>query len=276
MQNGNQTTENSDLLHSPAQKKTTPLISICMLTFNHGKYLKETLKSILNQKTTFEFEILIHDDASTDNTKEIIKHYQKSYPEIIKPIFQEKNQWSQGINPSVHFNYPRANADFVAWCEGDDMWTDEYKLSKQIKIMLENPEIELSFHKALLVHCSDKFKKPITIGDYGNQQKIINFETTVFRPYGMIPTASCIVRQRAKKELQDFMRSRPYMRSGDVFMQFISSKKSGSIYIPEEMSLYRFETKSSLSKGFHELRNNINHNTAVIRAYIELNQSNQR
>lgn len=258
------------------EKKNIPLVSICILTFNHAAYIKETLESILNQKTNFTFEVLIHDDASTDNTQKIIKEYQKKYPDIIKPILQDENQWSQGINPSVHFNYPRANAEFVAWCEGDDMWTDDYKLAKQVNLMQENPDIEISFHKALLMYCNNKFKKPVTIGDYGDKQRIIDFKTTIFRPYGMIPTASCIVRQRVKKELQEFMYSRPYMRSGDVFMQFLGSRRAGAVYIPEVMSIYRFETKSSLSKGFHDIRNNVNHNTAAIRAYIELNQNTNR
>src|SRR5690606_25108386 len=100
-------------------------VSICMLSFNHEKYIEHALNSILNQKTEFGFEILLHDDASTDKSQEIIKKYQKNYPNIIKAILQEENQYSQGIHPSTHYNYPRANLDYIAICEGDDCWLDE-------------------------------------------------------------------------------------------------------------------------------------------------------
>lgn len=111
-------------------------VSICCLTFNHEKFIQRTLDSFLMQETKFDFEILIHDDASTDRTVEIIKEYQEKYPNIIKPIFQSENQWSKGITAlSATYNFPRAKGSYIAMCEGDDYWTDSSKLQEQVDFL---------------------------------------------------------------------------------------------------------------------------------------------
>lgn len=126
-----------------------PLVSISCLTYNHGKFLKEALDGFLIQKTDFSFEILIHDDASTDDTVQIILDYQKKYPDLIKPIFQEKNLWSQGTRAlSATYNFPRAQGKYIAMCEGDDFWTDPYKLQKQVDFLECNPEYVACVHGA--------------------------------------------------------------------------------------------------------------------------------
>ena len=118
------------------------IVSICCLSFNHEKYIEECLKSILLQKTDFGFEILLHDDASTDKTQAIIKKYVDQYPRIIKPILQAENQRSKlksGMNPK--FNYPRAQGKYISFCEGDDYWSDSNKLQKQVEILDKNPKV---------------------------------------------------------------------------------------------------------------------------------------
>ena len=99
------------------------ILSIHCLTYNHEKYIAEAIDSFLMQKTNFKFEILIHDDASTDRTVDIIKKYQQKYPEIIKPIFQTENQYSKGVNKiNYKFNFIRSKGKYIALCEGDDYW----------------------------------------------------------------------------------------------------------------------------------------------------------
>src|SRR5690554_1582208 len=105
---------------------STPVVSICCITFNHGKFIREALEGFLSQKTNFCFEVLIHDDASTDDTATIIKEYASRFPNIIKPIFQKENQYSKGIRGmNRRFNFPRAKGKYIAMCEGDDYWIDE-------------------------------------------------------------------------------------------------------------------------------------------------------
>ena len=113
-----------------------PLVSICCLAFNHEPYIREALEGFLMQKTDFPIEVLIHDDASTDGTASIIREYEERFPDIIKPIYQTENQYSKGIkNISGIFNFPRAKGKYIAMCEGDDYWTDPYKLQKQIDFL---------------------------------------------------------------------------------------------------------------------------------------------
>lgn len=120
------------------------LVSISCLTFNHEKYIKQTIDSFLMQKTNFKFEILIHDDASTDNTATIIKEYEKKYPTLFRCIYQKENQYSQGIRGIMsRFNFPRAKGKYIALCEGDDYWTDPLKLQKQIDFLENNEEFGL-------------------------------------------------------------------------------------------------------------------------------------
>jgi glycosyltransferase involved in cell wall biosynthesis len=118
-----------------------PFVSICCLTYNHEPFIRQCLDGFIMQKTDFPIEVLIHDDASTDGTADIIREYEKKYPEIIKPIFQTENKYSKGIKISQTYNYPRAQGKYIALCEGDDYWTDPYKLQKQVDILENNNNI---------------------------------------------------------------------------------------------------------------------------------------
>lgn len=250
---------------------TSCLVSICMLTYNHAPWLRNTLSGILNQKTDFGFEILIHDDASTDGSQDIIREFQARYPRIIKPILQQENKWSQGINPSIEYNYPRANAEFVAWCEGDDMWIDKHKLALQVEGLRSNPSINLAFHQAIQIHYGLKGVKPLLIGNYSSNDRVVSFREVIHRPHGLIPTASCMVRSAVKQRLFEFMKSRPYIRGGDIFLQMFGSIGSGALYHAKPMSIYRFQTKHSLTRGIQEdVVKLANHQAAAIRAYIEI------
>jgi len=120
-----------------------PLVSISCITYNHKQYIRDAIEGFLMQITNFPVEILIHDDASTDGTTEIIKEYEKRYPNLIKPLYEEENQWVKGRRGSVVFNIPRAQGKYIAFCEGDDYWTDPYKLQKQVDFLESHPDIGL-------------------------------------------------------------------------------------------------------------------------------------
>ncbi|MBQ9953612.1 MAG: glycosyltransferase [Clostridia bacterium] len=121
----------------------TVQVSIICNAYNHEKYIRDALEGFVNQKTNFAFEVLIHDDASTDGTAEIIREYEEKYPSIIKPIYQTENQYSKRIGIDRTFQKPRAKRKYVAMCEGDDYWTDPLKLQKQYDFMEAHPEYSL-------------------------------------------------------------------------------------------------------------------------------------
>ncbi len=118
-------------------------VSICCLTYNHGKYVRQMIESLVSQKTDFKYEILIHDDASTDNTQNIIREYEKKYPDIIKPIYQQENQHSKGVRISYTYQFPRISGKYVAFCEGDDFWCNNDRLQLQYDILEKNPDCSI-------------------------------------------------------------------------------------------------------------------------------------
>lgn len=118
--------------------KEYPLVSFCCFTYNHEKYVVQTINSMLLQSTSFPFEIIIHDDASQDKTPEIIKLYQKEYPTIIKAIFQSENQYSKIGFKLNQFILPLIRGKYVAICEGDDYWSNPKKTEIQISFLSKN------------------------------------------------------------------------------------------------------------------------------------------
>ena len=125
----------------------TPLVSICCITYNHAPFIQKCLDGFLMQQTDFPIEILIHDDCSTDGTTDIIKEYAAQYPDLIFPLYEEVNQYQQGKATEIDFyNYRRARGKYIAYCEGDDYWTDPLKLQKQVDFMEANPEYSVCFH----------------------------------------------------------------------------------------------------------------------------------
>ncbi|PUU67522.1 hypothetical protein DBB36_23560, partial [Flavobacterium sp. WLB] len=122
-----------------------PIVSILCDTFNHEKFITETLEGFLNQKTTFPFEIIVHDDASTDNTASIVTEFAQKYPLIIKTVLQKENQYSQKINFWSDITFPMAQGKYIALCEGDDYWIDELKLQKQVDFLESNPDYAITW-----------------------------------------------------------------------------------------------------------------------------------
>lgn len=262
----------------PSEKEITAQwkkikVSICMLSFNHEKYIEQALNSILNQKTEFGFEILLHDDASTDNSQVIIKQYQEKYPNIIKAILQEENQYSQGIHPSTHFNYPRANLEYIAICEGDDCWLDDSKLQTQIESLEKNKAVNFSFHQAVRKHYLEENASDKIIGIYGSESTIIPYNDIIFRTQGWIPYASCIFRKPAKDIFFEFIKKRNYLTVGDLYFQLFGSLFNGALYIAKPMSLYRFAIPGSWTKEASENQTKkAKHEVAMIRSYYEINK----
>lgn len=128
-----------------------PLVSIICTTYNHETYIRKCLEGFVSQKASFIFEAIVHDDASTDNTQQIIKEYQAKYPEIIKPILQKENQYSKGVDIIGNFIMPLVQGRYIAMCEGDDFWIISDKLQRQVDYMEQNSKCSLCFTRARTV-----------------------------------------------------------------------------------------------------------------------------
>ncbi|MFT4102681.1 MAG: glycosyltransferase [Burkholderiaceae bacterium] len=125
--------------------RVDPLVSIICTTYNHERFVESALRGFLGQDCKYPFEILIHDDASTDATQAVIRRWRDRYPNLIKPLLQTRNQFSQGIRPWETM-LARARGDFIALCEGDDYWIHPGKLSLQIGYLLKHPDVVCSAH----------------------------------------------------------------------------------------------------------------------------------
>jgi len=129
---------------SPQYRKEQTLVSVICLAYNHEKFIRKCLEGFIMQKTDFAFQVIVHEDASTDKTADIIREYQEKYPEIIIPIFQSENQYSKGhcgnMTEKICSNII---GKYTAFCEGDDCWTDEYKLQKQADFLESHPEFSM-------------------------------------------------------------------------------------------------------------------------------------
>lgn len=126
------------------------MISIVCITYNHARFIDDAIVSFLKQETTYSFEIIIHDDASTDNTRDVIEHYKEKYPNLIKVILQTENQYSKGNKP-LDICFSMAKGKYIAICEGDDFWCDVKKLNKQVGFLEVNPEYIISCHNAFII-----------------------------------------------------------------------------------------------------------------------------
>lgn len=130
---------------------TRPLLSIVCATYNHVDFIRDCIEGFLKQETTFPVEILIHDDASTDGTADIVWAYQRKHPRLIKAVFQEENQYSRGVKVLRTFIRPLVQGKYIASCEGDDYWVDPRKLEIQVAFLERNLEYVISGHDAVRI-----------------------------------------------------------------------------------------------------------------------------
>lgn len=137
--------------HAQHKVSAQPLVSICVQTYQHVNYIKNCLDSILEQKTDFEYEILLGEDKSSDGTREICIQYAQRFPEKIRLFLHHDDNKIKVENiPTGNFNafynFYQARGKFIAFCEGDDFWRDPLKLQKQVDFLQINPEYVLAYH----------------------------------------------------------------------------------------------------------------------------------
>ena len=131
----------------------TPEISVCCLTYNHEGIIRDALDGFVMQRTKVPYEIVVYDDASTDNTQKIIQEYVDKYPGLVRAFLSKENQYSKtGDLPFATQLFPNARGKFIAECDGDDYWTDCYKLQRQYEYMIEHPECSLTYHDLIIYY----------------------------------------------------------------------------------------------------------------------------
>lgn len=222
---------------------TSPLVSVICTAYNQESYIEDALKGFLMQKTDFPFEIIIHDDASTDKTADIINGYAKKYPLIIKPILQKNNQYSINGHLPLLNTIAVASGEYLALCEGDDFWIDENKLQKQILALEKRPDMKLCFTTGLGLT-----EEGITrnIADYGRKEVIFSTSQVIRGGGSFMPTASLLIHRDVILNMPDWFHDAPV---GDYYIQVLGSMDNGALYLPFSSCCYRVESLGSWSSS---------------------------
>ena len=215
-------------------KSQPPLVSILCTAFNQEKYIRDALDGFLMQKTNFPFEVLINDDASTDKTPVIIKEYQAKYPDIIKPLFQKTNQYNRGISIAREILIPRVKGKYIAICEGDDYWTDENKLQKQVDFMEKHPDYSVCFHPVRVTYENEQHNDEIFPNDiYGSSSKTWTLDNLL--SFNFIQTNSVIYRSCG--DYSDIAKTK--VIPGDWFFHIYHARHGKIGFINDTMAVYR-------------------------------------
>ena len=174
----------------------SPIVSVCMITYGHEKYIREAIEGVLIQECDFEIELILANDCSPDRTDEIIQDIIKNHPKgcWIKYFKHESNI---GMMPNFIFAIKECEGKYIALCEGDDYWTDDYKLSKQVDFLEQNPEFSLYFHKS-----EDKLGKILQ----NIEDKTYNAEELLTNWY--IHTASTVFRNSFSEDDYEILASK--------------------------------------------------------------------
>lgn len=152
-------------------------VTVLCTAFNHEKLIRSALDGFIMQKTTFPVEFIVHDDASTDGTAAVIREYAQKYPDRIIPIYQTENQYSKGVPIVETFMLPISQGEYLAFCEGDDYWTDPMKLQKQVDFLDAHPEYIACVHNSVMHDCTGKLPDALVVDS--DQEHDLEFEDAI-------------------------------------------------------------------------------------------------
>jgi len=223
-------------------KKMNLMVSINCITFNHEKYISKSIDSFLSQVTNFEFEILIGEDCSTDNTRKIVEEYVYKFPNKIKLITSNKN-----VGMIKNFERVKENSKgkYIAICEGDDYWTDPYKLQKQVNFMEENPECSMCYHAAEIIDARNNnrlgFTRPY------NKTFILPSEKLFIGGGHICPTASILYIRKLMIKPPNFYYESPVV---DHALALVLSNQGKVGYIDQVMSVRNLWVPGSWNTEF--------------------------
>lgn len=215
-----------------------PVVTVFCITYNQADYICDCLEGIVSQKTNFAFTAIVHDDASTDGTAEIVRKYAEKYPGTIIPVIETENQFSKGFNVSNSWVNSIKWGKYIACCEGDDYWMDSCKLQKQYDFMEAHPDYSLCLHNAII---NDFRYKIDYLSEPNSADKDKSCEEIIFEGGGKLnPTSSFFIRADCEWP------SIPHNCSANDHFELIKLASRGKVYwFSEPMSVYRWGVKGS-------------------------------
>ncbi|KAA1166153.1 glycosyltransferase [Pseudoalteromonas fuliginea] len=207
-------------------------ISCICVTFNHESFIKDCINAMLAQKSDYRFEIIIHDDNSSDETRAILLKYKARYPSIITLVLQSENQYSQGKKP-IAITLPLCKGELVTFCDGDDYWLDEYKLSLQADYLLANPHVAISSHDAMIID-RDSYVLKLSKIPHKNKKDYCAEDVVLGRAW--LLTLNWMFRRIDVSDIHELGK----VKSGDTFMTSVLGQYGGSHHHENiKLSAYR-------------------------------------
>ncbi len=248
-------------MHMSSENK----VSIVCITYNHIEYIKDALEGIMNQKTTFKFNVFVFDDASTDGTSDIVAQYAKMYPDIVNAVISPVNTYNNPDRKRILASlYERfLTGKYIAVCEGDDCWINVYKLQKQVDFLENNKECSMVTHAYRLLDCTNNTFSEIRLKEMDGY---LSPKEVILYPRGPLGTASLVMRRDVFFEKKGF----PKCDVGDIPIHFRAIQMGKVYYLDELMSVYRYMHEGSWSR---EMTSNVDrlipHDLKFIKFFIE-------
>lgn len=209
-------------------------LSVIVITYNQEEYITECLKSIVNQKTNFDFEVILANDNSPDNSHKVIETFLSTEPKsVIKYFKHDKNK---GMINNFFWALRQAKGKYIAICEGDDFWTDDNKLQEQVDFLEQNPSFSFAFHDV------DVIQNPNENFEYIASQPnktVLKFNDILFKNY--IQTCTVVFRSSFMETLPVWINE---FAVGDIPLTLYLSDKGPAKYIPKKMGVYRRHSKN--------------------------------
>ncbi|MGN0171110.1 MAG: glycosyltransferase family 2 protein [Lachnospiraceae bacterium] len=213
------------------------MVSVVCLAYNHSKYIRKCLEGFVMQKTNFRYEVIIHDDCSTDDTADIIREFSDKY-DFIVPIFQEKNMYSQKISITNTFIKPLAYGKYIAVCEGDDCWIDDNKLQKQVDFLERNPDFSTCYHRVVYNDLKTRTKTVIPNIDGDREYSV----SEIIEGGALFQLSSYMTRKEYYFDMPECFRANGF---GDI-QRYIYGAINGRVMVLQDiMSQYNHGTDGS-------------------------------
>lgn len=218
------------------KKDNEPILTICTPTYNQEKYIKQCLDSLVNQKTEYKYEILVSDDCSTDNTRNIVNDYKKKYPNKIRTIFRDKNI---GPMENLFQTLNEIHTKYVALCDGDDFWVSENKVQKQVSFLEKHKDYNIVFNKSRIFF-EDGSQEPFLFPGIKVNNPVL-FDEIIND--NLITANSVMYRWKFNKKNSLIKIIPENIMPGDYFIHLVHLKGSKAYYLDEVMSAYRRQPK---------------------------------
>lgn len=208
-------------------------LSICCITYNHEAFIAQAIESFVMQQTNFDFEIVIHDDASTDGTAAIVAEYADRYPHKIRATLHSQNS---GMMQNFVNCLGDCRGEFLAFCEGDDYWIDPLKLQKQVDFLEQSPDISLCYHQPIRKQSDGRLEYPLQA-----QSEIIYSDFIDIPEYRHFLTSCCVV-FRNNFSIPDWVLAAPV---GDIPLFYLCSQGGDFVCLPDLIAVYRIHNNGS-------------------------------